>query len=581
MKNTRSFRWDSFPSQNTARMRSSPRRRQAVAVALLVLLTVVALSVTTAYVAFASFAYSIPIQRDQLTIEADGKVKLLRYFDFAVSANSTDNGTEIWAGLPTATTKITKVTDSQGNPVKFSQQTQSGNFILVLKGFPAIKPGAKQGFYVQGEISDFLFEESGDPTRVTIQYIPGWWSAPVDKQEIMFVMPTGVTQSEVRTGTRQWDAAGNGDDGRFGVFWRAGPLASNEKVAVSASFPARYVTSYVKKATPPKPGNYQPGPNPVRRPSNGGFGQVMVGIVMGLVAFGLLASFVGAITGNARREPYSRPRLSMDGVGANKSLSVFEAATLLKEDPGRVLTMILFELCRKNAIRVIQKDPLKVEKLPAASNPEAAKTFTVPEKSVLKAIDDDGSLDGEAMVAVYLRLARQAVEKTKPYCRKDTEEYYRAKAATAWSEVEAAGTPEVRFSEYDKNLLWCLLDKDAAGKTERVFPRNASYPIPANYWFWRNFMGGYYLPWQPYYGFPFFHTLNRSYYDLSGQVAPGRDGDMRQGRDAIFNPPPPPVTKGGWRGGGGGFAPPPSCACACACVSCACACACAGGGGCT
>lgn len=578
MKNTRSFRWDNL-NRNVVQKRSPRPRPLAVAVALLVLLVVAALAATAPHVAFASFAYSIPIQRDQLTIEADGKVKLLRYFEFSVSASSSDNGTEIWAGLPTAATKVTQVLNAQGNPVKFSQQTQGGNFILVLKGFPAIKPGTKQGFTVSGEVPDFLFEDSGNPTYVTLQYIPGWWSAPVDKQEITFVLPSGVTQDEVRTGTRQWDAVGKAEDGRLTVFWRAGPLSASEKILVGAGFPAKYVTSYVKKTAPPVPGNYQPGPNPVRRPSSGGSGQVMVGIVLGLVAFGLLAS-VAAARGQARREPYSQPRLAMDGVGANKNLSVFEAATLLREEPGRVLTMVLFELCRKNLIRVVSKDPLKVERLPAATDAEAVRQLSAPEKSVLKAIDEDGTLDGESLVAVYLRLARQATEKTKPYCRKDTETYYHSKAAEAWAAVEAAGTPEVRFSEYDKNLLWCLLDKDAAGKTERMFPQNASYPVPANYWFWRNFMGAQYFPYQPYLGYSFFHTLNRSYYDLSGQVAPGRDSDMQQGRDAIFNPPPP-ISQGGPRGGAGGFVPPPSCACACACVSCACACACAGGGGCT
>jgi hypothetical protein len=59
----------------------------------------------------ASFGYSIPKQQDQMTMNQDGSVTMVRYFEFKVDQGVTDAGTEIWAGLPTRSTRVSSVVD--------------------------------------------------------------------------------------------------------------------------------------------------------------------------------------------------------------------------------------------------------------------------------------------------------------------------------------------------------------------------------------------------------------------------------------------------------------------------------------
>ena len=123
-------------------------RRKAAAFLLIV--TLVALAVFFPSSAEASFYFHIPKQQDQLTINENGSVTLVRYFDFFVEASSTDAGTEIWAGLPTSSTRVTSVVDDDGTKVDFNVRSSGGEYVVTLKGF-SIKPGTGMGFTVTAE----------------------------------------------------------------------------------------------------------------------------------------------------------------------------------------------------------------------------------------------------------------------------------------------------------------------------------------------------------------------------------------------------------------------------------------------
>jgi len=110
--------------------------------------------------AFGAFRYNIPKQQDQLTINEDGSVGLIRYFEFAVSQDSSDAGTEIWIGLPTSRTEVYSVTDDKGNDVDFKTRISGGDYNLILTGFDPIKPGTSKGFTVEAVIPEFIFPDS-------------------------------------------------------------------------------------------------------------------------------------------------------------------------------------------------------------------------------------------------------------------------------------------------------------------------------------------------------------------------------------------------------------------------------------
>jgi hypothetical protein len=540
-------------------------RRKAAAFLLIV--TLVALAVFFPSSAEASFYFHIPKQQDQLTINDNGSVTLVRYFDFFVEASSTDAGTEIWAGLPTSSTRVTSVVDDDGNKVDFNVRSSGGEYVVTLKGF-SIKPGTGMGFTVTAEIPNFIFPDTRNEGYVTMQYFPAWWSSTVKTQDIAVILPGAVEKSEIRTGSRLWDGIAQTEEGAYVVTWQFSDLKANEKVSINIGFPEKYVTLPVKedpRPTPIAPGIPGFSDNRGLDPLIGVFGMIFVaGIVMAVIRAN-------------NREAYSSPEVRMEGVGVNETLSPVEVSILLKQPPEKTLTLLLFNLVKKGVLRVTSTEPLRV-------SVDNTKNLEEAERLFVEAVDRfTGEIDPKKLIPCFRYLAVALNEKLKPYCRRDTEEFYRGLIRQMWDEVTAAGTPELKLEAMDRNMLWLLQDEDRMQAAEEEFPRDRTADALPNWWlygFMFNRPFGY-----MYYMWP--GSIFGQYSGIYGGLIGDRQEDFREVTEEVFRPAVPPTrffgTGGGarsGRGGGGGFTPP-SCACACACVSCACACACAGGGGCT
>lgn len=521
--------------------------------------------------AFGAFRYHIPKQQDQLTINEDGSVGLIRYFEFAVSQDSSDSGTEIWIGLPTSRTEVYSVTDDKGNDVDFKTRISGGDYTLILTGFDPIKPGTSKGFTVEAVIPEFIFPDSQNEGYATMKYIPGWWSSEVKVQDIAVILPGGVEQDEIKTGTREWDGIAQTESGAYVITWHFENLGPNEKVSINVGFPGKYVALPAKQ----EPGPLIPseeGPF-VRVPRFGHSDGLWIGIAFAGLAVAFLISTAIAVS---RREEYMPPSISMEGIGVNETLSPVEVSVLLKQPPEKTMTLLLFSLIKKGKVQVVSDNPLKLSVQDESDLSEAERLF-------VEAIDrNTGQLDQAKLVGVFRYLATSVNEKMKPYCRKDTEEFYRGHIARLWAEVKQADTPELKLEALDKNLLWLIQDEERFKAAEGMFEaadKGASwYP---SWWL----LGFPYLRAYPgLYLWPIY--MHRSYSDISSGIIQGNERKYREITETVFTPAPPvgarPISGGKRSGSGnqGGFTPP-SCACACACVSCACACACAGGGGCT
>lgn len=531
------------------------RSRRAVAASVLLLILLLVGRVWAG-----PFAYSIPVQEDQLTIGADGTVELVRYFEFAVASSSSDKGTEIWAGLPTGGTQVQSVVDQNGNKVSFSTRSSGGQYVVVLKNFAAIAPGSKLGFTVTAKIPSFLYADANNTDYATMEYTPAWWDqAGVGTQRVAIILPPKVTKEEVKTGQRQWDGAAQTADGRQTIYWEQKDLRAGQRLTVAIGFPSKSLNAGVLGSKPSGPKSYPAGTPTVRTSPN-----PLAFILPIFLLFGIVAVITGASSGG--RKEYRRPGVAMEGVGVNRDLDPVEAAVLLRKEPQQVLNMLMFKMLMENRVKLLSREPLKLE-------PVYTDGVKPHEKLFVEAIDLETKTFDEAKLAESFRtLVRSVVEKTKPYCRRDTERYYLGKVDDAWMKVRQAEAPDVKFKEYDANLLWLILNDEMQEKygkeVEEVIVRQPR-PALAGWWFYpiyTNFYGGYGA-------FGPFGAFNHFYGHTGFIQHPNRFKEIEQ---SLFVPAAPHAA-----GGGGGRMTPPSCACACACVSCACACACAGGGGCT
>jgi hypothetical protein len=285
---------------------------------------------------------------------------------------------------------------------------------------------------------------------------------------------------------------------------------------------------------------------------------------------------INSVNNRRRKLQYMPPRISIEGHGIKRGLTAVEAAILLGEPLGKVMTMILFGVIKKEAATVVTRNPLKLEV--TTTLPDGIHEY---ESRFLKAFDGmNDKQRKEALKEMTVALVRSVSEKMKGFSRRETVDYYKNIMQKAWQQVEQADTPEMKGQLFDQNLEWTMLDKDYDDRTRRVFhdpvimPRwwghyDPTYSRPASPSSGRSSTSMPSVPRLP--GSDFASSMVTGVQTFSQNVI-GNVSDFTSRVTNVTNPPPPPSKGGRSTGGSGGR----SCACACACAGCACACA--GGG---
>lgn len=300
-----------------------------------------------------------------------------------------------------------------------------------------------------------------------------------------------------------------------------------------------------------------------------------------------------------RKLQYLKPTLSVEGHGIKRGLTAVEAAILLEESLDQVLTMILFGLLKKEAISVINQDPLVIE----TNSPLPEGLYDYETKFIEALGHEKKTSQRSALQILIVELIKSVEQKMKGFNAKDTKAYYKDIVQRAWNAVEGANTPEVKSAQFEHTLEWTMLDEDFSGRTTRTF---MDTPVFIPRWWWR-----YDNTYRPYMSSPVADTagsgnmassvpgLASSSSSTSSKPSfslpniPGATfaasvisgganmtnsiiGDSKVFTSQVTNrtnPIPKTSSSGSGRYTGGGGS---SCACACACAGCACACA--GGG---
>jgi len=297
----------------------------------------------------------------------------------------------------------------------------------------------------------------------------------------------------------------------------------------------------------------------------------------------IAAGIFGSKAAQKRKMQYMPPQISVEGHGIKRGLTAVEAAILMEQPLDNVLTMVLFSVLKKEAARVIARDPLELEVTKPL--PETLRPYEI---DFCEAFATENKAERRTKLQnVTVGLVKSVSEKMKGFSRKETIDYYKAIMEKAWQQVEAADTPEVQSKTYEEVMDWTMLDREWQGRTTQTFgPRPVYVPI----WWWRfdpgmstrtagagglaktslpsapSAPGGSFtLPKMP--GSAFAASMVTGVESFSKGVI----GNLNSFTDSITNRtnpvPKTTYTSSGRSGGGGGH----SCACACACAGCACA----------
>ncbi|MGD0006250.1 MAG: hypothetical protein ABSE06_18715 [Anaerolineaceae bacterium] len=326
-----------------------------------------------------------------------------------------------------------------------------------------------------------------------------------------------------------------------------------------------------------------------------GFGAVLLTAIsvicpflVTIVIFGAVAYFILWIS-RQQKMAYLPPSISIEGNGVKRGLTAVEAAILMEQPMDKILTMILFSLVKKNAGRVVTRDPLKIEAV--TPQPEGLHTYEINFLQAFQSALPDSQK--KALQDMMVALVQSVTETMKGFSRKETVAYYQDIIKRAWDQVESAGTPDVKNQIFGENIEWTMLDQNYAEHTHRVFDAG---PVLLPVW-WGNYDPGYHLaslasgtgvpaatpistggdrsssgislPTLP--GGAFAASVINGVQSFSAGII-GNIISFTDGVTAKTNPVPVGTSSSSsfHSGGGGGG----HCACACA----GCACACAGGG---
>jgi hypothetical protein len=483
-------------------------------------------------------------------------------------------------GIPNVNFNVNTITaDVDGRPlddISVSGYQGNGRAGVAIGLGQAIPRGRTGTLHVSiGEVRRVLYPDDNNAEYASAVFAPTYFGSAyvhgATDLSVTFYLPPGVQPQEPF-----WHAAPAGfpsqpvtaldDQGRVVYGWRNTQANAHTYYEFGASFPTKYV----------------PASAIVRRTFLDDIGD-WIGENEGcMVMFGFVAFFAGitgwsAYSSSRRKLKYLPPKISIEGHGIKRGLTAVEAALLMEQPMDKVLTMILFGVVKKNAARVLSRDPLQLEI--ANPLPEGMQPY---EQDFIAAFKEKGAERQKALKTAIVAMLQALAEKMKGFSRKETIAYYQEIMRKAWAQVEAANTPEVKGEKFGEVLEWTMLDRKYDDHTRQVFGQG---PVFLPRWW------GHYDP-----------VIGHSSIPRTGSAAPsvpsartslpgadfatsvihgvqsfsskavGNITDFTSGITQRTNPVPVSTSSGSSRSSSGGR----SCACACACAGCACACA--GGG---
>ncbi len=500
----------------------------------------------------------------QVWIRPDGSIDL--FYNVSLTLDFGQEINWISIGQPKGDFTIGSAEDQFGNTLETSDISSGSDYKVRVNLDSPLQAGQTIWFTLLTNVAHMIYVDETNPGNDGMQFTLSWFSeVGIEDARVLIVLPPGIAESEVKTGSLFWNNIQYEDD-RLAVYWEKQNLLPDERFSVGVSYPKQEGWASFTE-------------------TSDGLGSFWPLLVFGVV--GVVFVYVFFIF---RKKPYKKPTMGIECLGVVRGLTAVEASYLLDLKPPQIVTEILYSVLKKRAVWVENTSPsLKFRIL----EPFLNKTGTTDnplryyEIDFLNAIKDEGSLDEEKLASTIMFVQSTVEEKLKGYCRRDTVDYYRKIVEKAWGQVEAAGTGELTSKAYDEQLLWLFLDPKASDRTQTVFSNRVFEPDPIWFWYWYSYR--YYSPnptYKPNIGIPSQGqkppTIPGA--DFANNIATAIEKsannfvvNMEKFANSIVPMGPKqkssnqPVQKKAKC-----VCACATCACACACVSCACACA--GGG---
>lgn len=548
-----------------------------------------------------AYRFQVPDQAVVVSINNDGSINI----DYTMTFLN-DSGAHaidiVDIGLPNYDYELKNIT-AEVDGVAITKITNSDvvspgiSLYLNANEIPAGGTGKVHAYITNVKTVIYPATQTESEAYASLKFSPNWYDSQYcygnTNYQFTFLLPPGIKDGESRYYVPEsWPSSDAPEskitaEDRIFYTWVSTQADTYTQYTFGTSFPARYLAegAVVQEAYVP--------------PSSSGGNTTSFNLdsvcpfifCLGFAGFFALIIYSATIGAKKRKMAYLPPKISMEGHGVKRGLTAVEAAVLMEQPMDKIFTMILFALLKKNAAEVVTKDPLDLK----AAVPVPADLYGYETDFLAAFAEKDTAPRKKLLQTMMVNLIKSVGEKMKGFSRKETIAFYEDIMRRAWTQVETAGTPEVKAQVYEENMDWTMLDKKYEDRTNNVFSGPMIIPTPS--WWWRydptfarpsystpvstaggmtppplSTSGGHTVSMPTMPGSAFAASVVGSVSNFSSKVMGGLTG-FTNGVTSVTNPPPPPST---YRSSGGGSSGGHSCACACACAGCACACA--GGG---
>ena len=170
------------------------------------------------------------------------------------------------------------------------------------------------------------------------------------------------------------------------------------------------------------------------------------------------------------RSKYLPAMATVEGGGIKRGLTAPQAAVLLEQPLGQVMTMVIFGLLKKEVITLLSEDPMTVEvkteyrcvrkqrRVRAAKNGVVLHDYEQPFLDALQA--HQGPVADCDLNESMGKLIKSVAERMKGFDRDRTREYYRRIVKRAWKDAGSIGEVKQRDKVVERNFEWMMMDPD-------------------------------------------------------------------------------------------------------------------------
>ena len=170
----------------------------------------------------------------QIWINQDGSIDL--FYNVSLTLQAGQQISWISIGQPKRDFTIGPAKDQYGNTLQTSD-TSSGELYEVRVNLNnPLQAGQTIWFTLLTNVAKMVYDDETNPGNDGMEFILSWLPESVQDARILIVLPPGVSENQVKTGSVFYDNLQYEED-RLAVYWEKQNLSPNDRFTVGVSYP--------------------------------------------------------------------------------------------------------------------------------------------------------------------------------------------------------------------------------------------------------------------------------------------------------------------------------------------------------